>query len=206
MALAIRIYVWLIFKTCKIEKNFDSEALDILKNKKQYIIAFWHSRILPFPKFLSTYSNISAVISSHNDAEYLAHILKDYGFELIRGSSRKQSLFAMFGIIKAIKSGKSIAITPDGPKGPRFKIKGNIINLCNKFNIPIIPATYSAYPAIVFNSWDRFILPLPFISKVKIEIGKALLAKDITTSIHLEKLMLKQVKAIDKQTNLKIDY
>ncbi len=112
----------------------------------------------------------------------------------------------MRNILKQINDGKSLAITPDGPKGPRFKIKGSVVQIGKKYGLPIIPAAYSASKAIVFKSWDRFILPIPFFSKIEINIGAPFYPKGLDNDVSLESIMLKQVKAIDDSLNLKIDY
>ncbi len=199
-------YVWLLFKTCKIEFRLNKKSKLILEQKKQCFVTFWHSRIMLFPYYLAQFTKLSAVISSHKTAEALSIVVESYGHELIRGSSRKGALNAMRSILSAIHQGKSISLTPDGPKGPRFQIKGSITTLAKKFKLPIIPVTYSASKAVVLNSWDRFIIPLPWISKIIIAFDAPLILNDQDTDLCLENVMNKQVQTIDKELNLEIDY
>jgi hypothetical protein len=200
IAYIVNAYIWLVFKTCKISIDIAAEAEQILSKQTQCILVFWHGRILPFPKLMARYNSFATVVSTHRDAEYLAQVLSMHGHKLIRGSSNKNSISAMMGMVKHIKSGDSIAITPDGPKGPRFKIKGVVLQIAEKYNLPIIPVSYSASHAKVFSSWDRFILPIPFKSKIEIKIEGPVLPQD------LEQFMCAQIYDLDEKTDLKMDY
>lgn len=126
------------------------------------------------------------------------------GHKLIRGSSGKNGISAMMGIVRHIKAGNSIGITPDGPKGPRFKIKGNTTEIARRYKLPIIHCTFSARNAKVFNSWDRFVLPIPFRSELIIALSAPMF--DEMNDEQLEFLMLKQVQNVDAKIGLKIDY
>jgi lysophospholipid acyltransferase (LPLAT)-like uncharacterized protein len=150
-----------------------------------------------------------AVISSHGDGEILSNIISSYGLQTIRGSSRHKSFSAMSGMIRSVRDGRSLALTPDGPIGPRFKINGNICEFTNKFSLPIVPICYSATNAKVLNTWDRFLIPIPLLSVIYIEIGKPILCNSGKAPIEnkaLEEIMLKQMKFLDKRAGLKIDY
>jgi hypothetical protein len=65
-------------------------------------------------------------------------------------------------ILKALKSGEVVGMTPDGPRGPRMRISDGIVQAAKLAGVPIFPLTYSASNRRVFGSWDRFVLPLPF--------------------------------------------
>lgn len=205
----IRTYTNLLFRVCKVHVHVDKQAQDYLNGNQVWIFSAWHSRIFIFPEFLYKGVNFSAVISSHGDGEVLSHLMASYGFKTIRGSSRHNSFSAMSGMIRAIKAGHNIAITPDGPIGPRFKIKGNIVEFANRFSIPIIPFSYSASHAKVLKTWDRFIIPIPFLSEIYIEIGKPIspsVKKNENSQKELEEIMMAQVQQLDSKAQLKIDY
>jgi lysophospholipid acyltransferase (LPLAT)-like uncharacterized protein len=65
-------------------------------------------------------------------------------------------------MIKVLQNGSDIVIAPDGPKGPRQKAQIGVIELSRITGRPIVPVTFSSSKKIVFNSWDRFVLPYPF--------------------------------------------
>jgi hypothetical protein len=151
--------------------------------------------------------SFSAVISSHGDGEYLNKVLISYGHQTIRGSSRKNNIQALTGIIKLLRQGVSVGITPDGPKGPRFKVKGAIAKLAAKFNIPVIPISYSASHAVVLKTWDRFVLPIPLISHIIIDVGAPVYfsKNEKNGNLKIEKRMLAQMLQLDKEVGLRTD-
>ena len=136
----IRFYIYLVFKTCKIELRFSEKSMKFFDQKKQTIVCFWHGRMLLFPSLLHSFGSIGkfvAVISGHGNGQLIANIIERYGHYTARGSSRKDSVKALHAVIKAIKSKNSLGLTPDGPKGPKFKVKGNIVNLALKYKVPM---------------------------------------------------------------------
>ena len=187
--------------------HIDKQAEEYINSNKVCIISMWHSRIFVFPKFLQNRIHFSAVVSSHGDGEILSRIMNSYGYHIIRGSSRHKSFSAMSGMIRSIKAGVNIGITPDGPIGPRYKIKGNISEFANRFSLPILPVCYSATNAKVLRTWDRFIIPIPLLSEIFIEIGEPIIPNTPRTEgKELEKIMCKQMKALDKKTGIIIEY
>ena len=79
-------------------------------------------------------------------------------------------------MVKCIQLGESVAITPDGPKGPKEKVKDGIIKLAQITNSPIIPLVWSTKKFKIINSWDNFVIPMPF-SKGVYSFGKPIYIK-----------------------------
>lgn len=200
-----RCYIALIFYTCKFIRLDAPEASKAIENNKQIIFAIWHSRILIFPKL--DLPKVTAVVSSHGDGEFIANLLKVYGHKTTRGSSRKEGITAMRGLLRTLKQEKRcICITPDGPKGPRYKINGSITELATRLKLPIIPLCFSASSAIVLNTWDRFIIPLPF-TTIYIEEGEPIYFETANKNDDLlAEKMFNQMVALDNKAKLKIDY
>lgn len=203
-----KLYVWLLFKLCRLEVRMHPEAREIIDQKHTALFCYWHGRILVFPKFMTGLGKFGAVISAHGDGEFISQAIISYGHKTTRGSSRKNSIQALMGIIRLIKQRVSVGITPDGPKGPRFKIKGAIGELALKYDLPVVPMTYSASNAAIVNSWDRFILPIPIRSRIIIEIGKPIKVGKASANPNkiIEKAMLKQTMILDKELKLLVDY
>jgi lysophospholipid acyltransferase (LPLAT)-like uncharacterized protein len=147
---------------------------------------------------MTQYGKFAALISAHGDADYIGNILTSYGHKIVRGSSRKMRVAAALGLVKLVKEGEVVAITPDGPKGPALKVKGLVTDVCKKYNIPALPMCYSATHAITFKTWDSFMLPIPFVSKIYIDVGTPVYFDETHDNKYLEKLMLKQMKKLDK--------
>jgi lysophospholipid acyltransferase (LPLAT)-like uncharacterized protein len=156
-----KLLVDLLFKSIKIETS-GFEKVKAIVNSRRFIFAFWHSRILLI-SYLYQGWNAAVLVSQSKDGELIARVVQQQGHEPIRGSTTRGGLRALSQMIKSLKEKRRPAgIIPDGPQGPRFKVQPGIIVLSKKTGFPIVPVTYSAGRAKVFNSWDRFLLPLPF--------------------------------------------
>jgi len=125
------------------------------------IIAFWHQRLLMMP-FLPIRGRGGIMISQHRDGEFIARAVKLFGIDSVRGSTTRGSLSALRGMVRFYRTGANLAITPDGPQGPRHMVQPGVVELARQTGAPIFPVTYSASRKKVFGSWDNFILPLPF--------------------------------------------
>ncbi|MAD41416.1 MAG: hypothetical protein CL623_03390 [Arcobacter sp.] len=84
------------------------------------------------------------------------------GTGLIRGSSSKGAAKALISTIKEIKAGSDVALTPDGPRGPRFSVAPGVVAIAQKSNAKIIVLNSKPSKYWQFSSWDKFILPKPF--------------------------------------------
>jgi lysophospholipid acyltransferase (LPLAT)-like uncharacterized protein len=128
------------------------------------IIAFWHQRLLMMP-FLPHRGKVGMLISRHRDGEWIARAVKFFGIDSVRGSTTRGGLSALRGMVRFFSQGGNLAITPDGPQGPRHVVQIGAIELARQTGAPILPVTYAASRKKVFSSWDGFIFPYPF-SKV----------------------------------------
>ena len=138
------------------------EKIRSLIDSRKIIFTFWHYRILLI-SFI--YKGLKAVtlVSKSDDGEIIARILHRQGQFSVRGSTGKGGLRALAQQIKLLKTtGNPGAVIPDGPQGPRCKVQPGVITLAQKTGFAIVPITYSARRVKIFNSWDRFILPIPF--------------------------------------------
>lgn len=140
-------FVYLIINfiklTSKIEHINRSKVDGFLKKGENFIVCFWHGRLLMMP-YAKLRERGKVMISRHRDGEFIARVIKYFGLDAIRGSFRKKSIASVREIISSLKEGFDVAITPDGPKGPRFKVKKGIIEIARLTKAPILPVTYSA--------------------------------------------------------------
>ncbi len=161
-----------IVRTGDVEDNLNHQTLPekYIKDKKPFLACFWHCRLL-YIAYRYRHKNCSAVISRNIDGEYISRAVEGFGINTIRGSSSKGGSEALLEVVRAIEQGAFVAFTPDGPRGPARKMKLGIILAAKLTGVPIIPLSYSAKYKISFNSWDKFILPLPF-NKIIFTLGK----------------------------------
>lgn len=131
------------------------------------IICFWHNRQLYMswvcPKNGWDASNgIYTLISAHKDGRLIAECVRWLGIDNIPGSSSAQSRSASRKLVKRLRAGSHIAITPDGPRGPIYECKVGVIKIAQMTGAPIYPVAFGASASWVFSSWDKMFLPKPF--------------------------------------------
>ncbi|WP_414735831.1 lysophospholipid acyltransferase family protein [Helicobacter heilmannii] len=161
-ALPILLYWFLrfLFKTCKNHFHLATEL-----EKQAFIASCWHGEIamLPFAYLrIKPKANLSVIASQHFDGGLAAKLFECFGFQAIRGSSKKGGVGALFEAIKRLKGGEDIGITPDGPKGPRHSVADGVVALAQKTGVGVVVCRVVFSNAFSLNTWDRFKLPKPF--------------------------------------------
>ena len=156
----LQLFVRFIYLTNKKIFHHPKELKDSV-----YIVAFWHGELLMQPfnyQKLKPKGKVSGIISEHKDGEAITKTVEYLGIHSIRGSSTRGGIKALFGAIKELKGGDDIAITPDGPKGPRFSVADGIVAIHKKTDAKILAFNCCPSKYWQFNSWDKFIVPKPF--------------------------------------------
>lgn len=162
------VYLRIVYKTCRWHIIGAERHHQTIAHDGKVIVAFWHGRL---GVILRTWPHringklyrLYALVSAHRDGEFLTKVLQLFRYKLIRGSSGKQEgIKAYYHAVRTLQQGDSLGITPDGPRGPRMRVHGLLAKIAHKTHVGVIPTTASIRHGIVFNSWDKFILPLPF--------------------------------------------
>jgi lysophospholipid acyltransferase (LPLAT)-like uncharacterized protein len=125
------------------------------------IFLFWHSRILPLAH-LHRNEGAVVLISEHRDGELIARLVERRGFRTARGSSTRGGARGLRHLLRALREGRDLAITPDGPKGPPRRFKVGALVASQLSGAPLIPLAVGARGAWRIRSWDRFLVPWPF--------------------------------------------
>ena len=197
-------FVSITTKWSFINKNYVDQLWD---SNESFILCFWHGRLLMMPLSWNNKKKVNVLISAHPDGQLLSNTVKHFKIDTIIGSSSKGGSMALRNIIRSLKSGISIGITPDGPRGPKMKINSGIIKIASLTGCKIVPLSYSVKNKFFLNSWDRFLVALPFGKgcfiwgepiKVKRNISNN---EDSKLSNKLEKILLKLTKEADKYCN-----
>ena len=170
----LQLYMYFVYITSKRKFINNQVFIDLVKNKQPIIVAFWHNRLVMIP-FLALKLKKSlpkhkfmTLASKHGDGKFVGRIMQKFGFIAISGSTNNKrknrgiDFSSMRKIISNLKKGYTLGITPDGPKGPALQINGELINIAKTTGASIVCASYSAKKTIIFNSWDKLQLPLPF--------------------------------------------
>lgn len=145
---------------------------------KPFILAFWHGRILMMPKSWRASVPIHMLISQHRDGQLIARTVSHFGIHTVQGSTTRGGSAALRSMLKFLKTGECVGITPDGPKGPRMRASDGIVAVARLSGVPILPATFAASRRTLLSSWDRFALALPFSRGVFVWGDPIMVAKD----------------------------
>lgn len=129
---------------------------------KPFILGFWHGRLLMMPYCWDHRKTIYMLISEHRDGQLIAHTVGHFGIKWAAGSSSRGGAQALRTMVKALKQGDYIGITPDGPRGPRMRASDGVVSVARLSGVPVIPAAFGTTRGRCLSSWDRFLLAWPF--------------------------------------------
>ncbi len=130
--------------------------------ERAVIVAFWHNRLAMMPACWRSREPFHMLISSHPDGRLIANAVGHFGISTISGSSTRGGGEAMRGLVRALKTGASVGVTPDGPRGPPMTVGDGVLALARLSGAPILPAAVAVSRRVVLDTWDRLIIPLPF--------------------------------------------
>jgi lysophospholipid acyltransferase (LPLAT)-like uncharacterized protein len=157
-AVALLIRLWMSTLRTRIV-SADGAEHPVDPRLARYIYAFWHEGLLA-P--LVTRPKIRVLISQHTDGEFIAQVCQRLGIGVIRGSTARGGCQALLAMIRDQDESTHLGVTPDGPRGPRRKLKPGAVMVASQSGLPIVPVGIGFVRAWRFNSWDRFALPCPF--------------------------------------------
>ncbi|MHC4480645.1 MAG: lysophospholipid acyltransferase family protein [Planctomycetota bacterium] len=147
-------------------------AQGIREGRRPVIVAFWHRHILTM---LAHYREhrVCVPVSQSRDGEYVAQVMGRFGMASVRGSTSRGSLRVLKGLLARVREGWSPAITPDGPRGPKFSVQPGIALLARRSGLPVYPVGIAVRDAWLARSWDDFVMPKPW-TRIVIAFGDAL--------------------------------
>lgn len=129
---------------------------------KPFVLCFWHGRILMMPCCWDRSVPIHMLISQHRDGQIIARTVRYFGIDTIVGSSTRGGGAALRALVRTVRRGACVGITPDGPRGPLMRASPGVVNVARLAGVPIVPATYATSRRRLAGSWDRFAVALPF--------------------------------------------
>lgn len=158
----IHLYIRFVYATNRWEVEGEEWPRRLCRERRGFIGAFWHGRLMMLPKAWPQLTPFHMLISSHRDGRIIADVVSYFDIHSITGSTRRGGSAALRRMIKQIEAGDCVGITPDGPRGPAMVASIGIVNLARLAGAPIVPAACSTSRRTVWNSWDRFNIALPF--------------------------------------------
>ena len=124
-----------------------------------FVFLLWHEAFLPL-LWLHRHQNVAFVVSDGREGRYLSDYATRLGYQPIPGSSSRGGARALRAAVRALHEGTAVAVTPDGPRGPRREVKPGLVRAAQRAGVVILPLHAVARPAWRVNSWDRLMVPL----------------------------------------------
>ena len=178
-----RVVAFLIFLlervlTCTLRVRWDDRAgLARGAIKGPVIYCLWHNRLalcmVVWRKYVRIHhpcGGLAALISASKDGALLAATLEQFAVQPVRGSSSRRGAQALVELSSSLERGVNVAITPDGPRGPAYRVQSGVAALAQLSGASVIPATYHASRKLSLKSWDKFQIPLPF-ARCEVTLG-----------------------------------
>lgn len=183
----------LLFKTLRLEVIDHADFLTH-PSSEPLIMTFWHNRIPAIALgFLRTYpknrKGVVVLTSPSKDGDILSGVMKYLGMGSVRGSSSRRGSTALRELSAKLEQGYDLAITPDGPRGPKYALGPGVIFLAQKTGLRIMPLHARYHRAFRFKTWDAFAIPWPF-SKITITVDPYIWIDAALTNIEPERLRI----------------
>ncbi len=160
--------------------------------RQQVIFCLWHNRLLLAPPAYRKYvlahqphRRLAGLVSASKDGAILARVMENHGIQPVYGSSSRRGAQALRELTTWAKRGYDFAITPDGPRGPRYEVQPGALMLAQITGLPIVPVSATVGWKMEFGSWDAFKLPLPFAS-CEMRVGEMVLVPRKADEIERE--------------------
>ncbi|MGB0630675.1 MAG: lysophospholipid acyltransferase family protein [Alphaproteobacteria bacterium] len=179
-------YIRFVWYTGRWKIENGDVAANLIEKGRPFIACFWHGRMLMIPNAWVYSAPVSILISQHRDGVFISRTLQHLGVATIAGSSSRGGGNALISIVRALKRGEYVGITPDGPRGPRMRVAPGAISAAKLSGAVLLPVTFAASRSRVFSTWDRFLLPYPFARGI-VRIGQPIAVPRDTDEIQSER-------------------
>lgn len=164
VALATRLggsLIRVLASTWRVTREDDSALQALRRAQVPVVIILWHEEILPLI-WAHRDEGIAILVSTHADGEIIAQIGEILGCRTVRGSSSRGGARALLELVRVLADGHDVAITPDGPRGPRRTFAPGAVVAAMRAGVPVIAFGATVDRAWRLSSWDRFVVPKPF--------------------------------------------
>jgi len=189
--LALSIALKFIYGTNRRKIIGKDNYMRLIKKNESIIFSVWHGHLLSIVHDLR-HTKINALAGTHKDADLISQIATNWGWNMIRGSSKENGAIAYKSMLRLLRSSTSslLFITPDGPSGPPKVPKKGVIRLAQKSKTAIIPIHVKYSKSWGFKNWDTFFLAKPF-GKISINYGEPIYFEEKQNQKKCQHLLIK---------------
>lgn len=166
-------YIRLVMITNRQRYIIHKDAEVFMRGEQNAIFAFWHGRMMLLPA-INPARKMWVLISNHRDGRLISQVIARFGQETVVGSSSKGGTEAVRNIVRLLKNGDNISITPDGPRGPNQTAQMGIVTIAKLSKKVILPVGFSSSKHKRLRSWDRFMVAKPF-GKIVFIVGSPII-------------------------------
>ena len=160
----IAAYLRCVYRTSRWTVRGYEHVHPLLNAGRPIIVVFWHQDMAMASFAWSQKRSFHMLISDHGDGQLIARTVKHLGIDCVHGSSsHHQGLATIYKLIASLKSGISVGITPDGPRGPKGVLKEGVYAIARLSKCPVVTLHWkSSLVRTLSKSWDTMKIPLPF--------------------------------------------
>lgn len=166
------------------------------KSDKGLIFCAWHGRSLIPAQFLRG-KGLWALFSLSRDGQMQSRLFELLGYRSIRGSTGRGGERAAIEAIRLLRKGESLAVTPDGPRGPNREVQGGVLLMAKKSGALLVPMGADANRKWTFRSWDGYLLPKPF-ARVTLRFGDPIAIEPDATEAQIEEARIRLGEAMSR--------
>jgi len=190
--------VGLIGRTLRMTITFEEGSMPGLHQISPGIYPFWHRCVLP-ATWLFRNHGIGVLTSLSRDGEYIAQVIRRFGFVPVRGSSSRGGQRGLLEMGTMVKAGGAVAFTIDGPRGPRYVAKKGPVMLSRLTGIPITAFYVAVEKAWILGTWDAMLIPKPF-SRAYVRVAKNIFVPPDADDAALDRHHAEMQAALERVT------
>ncbi len=179
------LYILFVGVTSKIEIINEEFSNNMWKEKKPFILAFWHGQLMMIGHVWKSKAILNMLASSHSDGRFGAYIAGHFNLKNISIEAKNKSP-SLRKVFKILSNGDYLGVTPDGPRGPNQKVSEGIIKIAINSQVPIIPLGFASSKNFRLKSWDSFLITYPF-SRCIFMWGEPIIIPSKTKDTEIEK-------------------
>ncbi|MGH7500151.1 MAG: lysophospholipid acyltransferase family protein [Longimicrobiales bacterium] len=187
-----------LFATVRYQECNGAWVAQRMRENRPILFLLWHGRLLPLAHYHRGRHYVT-MISQSADGEYIARIVEGWNYGIVRGSSSRGGSTGLRELIRHLRAGRSLAITPDGPRGPFQRMKPGALLAAQMTGTPVLPVAAGIDRTWSFGKWDRFLVPRPF-ARIMIRYDEPFEIPRDTDAAGLERISVETEKALTRVT------